>query len=180
MKTVLILAFMVMTSSFANAYTLGPDDVGGLDPFLESAGLQGNTSAEALWVQGVVGDSTVDWTVKIQNVSYSQVVEDANVWAFDLLLEPDYFIVKNSNVVALFANVASINYGVFDASELPAGLNVPTDPWVISHVTSLDGTGDPCLDCGSVRSIPEPEPLMLLGIGLVGVGLVKKQARDRD
>ena len=153
----------------AYAYTLGPVDVGGLDTFIAGDVGQGNPAGEATWVQGVVGDPTIDWTVSLANVPYSQVDGETDIWAFSLLLSPEYYIVKNTNAVALFQNVASLDWGVFQENAFLLSQNVPSDPWVISHVTSLDGSGG-----GSVREVPEPTLPLLMGIGLIGLAFVRK------
>ena len=108
---ILIIASLYAYTSEATTIPDGANpviNVGGVDTFLAEDVKQGNTDAEALWVQGVLGDATINWTVKVHNVPYVQTIEDPNVWAFDLLLEPDYFIVKNSNRIALFDNQASL------------------------------------------------------------------------
>lgn len=168
----MLLSLLLVVSLNAKAYTIGPDDIGGLDTFIASAGVQGNTDAEALWVQGVLGDPTVDWTVKIANVGYSQTIEDATVWGFELVLSPEYFIIKNSNMVALFANVVSTDWGVFQQAVLPGGLNIPTDPFSISHVTSLDSSGD-----GSTRDNPVPEApaFLMIGLGVLGLAGISRK-----
>ena len=172
MKMLLKSLVILLAISTAQAATInmGTIDVGNTDTFILEAGGVGSPDSEATWVQTSLGDPTVDWVVSLANVDYVET-STAGTWAFSLLFEPDYFIVKNSNRIALFENVASLDWGVFDASLLSSGMNIPSDPWIISHVTELNKDINP-----DPRGNPVPEaPLtILLGIGLVGLGYIRK------
>lgn len=172
MKSAIAAALLIALPAHSYSLSAVPADidVGGLDGFITEATKEGSPASEALWVQGVLGDVTINWTVSVHDVSYSAVIGETNIFAFELALDPEYFIVKNSNRMALFSNIASLDWGVFDAGNFSSGLNIPSDLWEISHVTSLDGNG------GTIKENPVPEgPLtLLLGMGLIGLGISKK------
>ncbi|MCU7921028.1 MAG: PEP-CTERM sorting domain-containing protein [Candidatus Thiodiazotropha sp. (ex Epidulcina cf. delphinae)] len=135
-------------------------DVGDPDIFLFEADKQGNPTNEVAWVNSMLGSPIVSYTVKTENVSYLST-DTANVFAFLLQsTEPDYYLIKNAQRVALFQNVASLDWGVFDTTLLSGAMNLPSDGFQISHVTELSGGA----------SIPEPSTLALMGISLIGLG----------
>jgi len=177
MKKFSLVVMMVMAFSFfsygANAaivdYGSGPIDVGGVDPFISEGVKLGNTDAEAAWVQDVLGDTSIDWTVKVSNVRYIET-DVAGVYAFNVLLSPDYFIVKNATRVALFGNVDDVGWGVFDSSDLSAAMNIPSSDWQVSHVTSLSSSEGG----GGINSVPEAPLSLLIGTALFGLGYIKK------
>lgn len=83
----------------------------------------------------------------------------------------EYFLIKNSTYWALFQNLASLNFGVFDSSALPAGMNLPTSGYTISHISQFD-SGIP---------VPEPMSLLVFGTGLAGlVGIARSRRREED
>ena len=168
---ILVGILCLLSFGAQSAYFL-PDttNVGQLDNFIVEDGSVGSPDNEALWVQTAIGDPTVEWTISQFNVDYEETTT-TGIWAFSILDEPDYFIIKNSTRIALFSNNIDLGYGVFAASSLSSAMNIPTDPWQISHVTSLNGSdGGPDTDV----NVPEPGLSLLLGIGLIGVGFVRR------
>lgn len=170
-----------LSGSVAQAATYSIDNpdvtqVGGLDSLISQGDKLGSTDAEQLWVQNALGDSTVDWTIKVSNVSYFQSNEDVNVYAFETALEPDYFLIKNATKVALFENMAEINWGVFDSSLLSPLFNIPSEGFSISHVTSFSGSGG-----GGIGGNPVPAPgsLGMFGAGLAGLVYVGRKSGKR-
>ena len=82
---------------------------------------------------------------------------------------PDYWLIKNSDWWALFSNVANLDWGVFNTTSLPLGMNLPDEDnsFIISHVTEFDGEGGG----GGEGNVPEPTVIALFGMGLLGMGL---------
>lgn len=56
--------------------------------------------------------------------------------------------------------------GLFDTSLLSNAMNLPTDPFEISHVTRFNAT-----DGGGNQAVPESGMIALFSIGLLGMGL---------
>lgn len=141
-------------------------DVGSVDLFIAEAQQQGNPTSETAWVNSVLGVSDITFATKTETVDYF-ATDEANVFAFDLQSAlSGYFIIKNATRVALFQNLASLDWGVFDASELSGVMNLPSEEFTISHVTELNGR----------VNVPEPSTLVLLGLGLIGIYVAR---RDR-
>lgn len=142
-------------------------NVGSIDTFIAEGEKQGNPTDEETWVNDVLsgynGDTTT-FTVKTGDVNYFST--DTNgVFAFGLVSGPDYFLLKNATRIALFENLADIDWGVFDSSELSGGMNLPSDGFTISHVSEFGGG----------HEVPEPGVLGLLSIGLIGIVLGRRR-----
>ncbi len=88
------------------------------------------------------------------------------IFAFELAAQTDYFLVKNATRMALFENLADINWGVFDTASLSGAMNLPTEDFTISHVSQFNST-----------SVPEPGMVGLLAIGLLGVVVARRKAK---
>ena len=164
MKKILTIPLLTLSLA-ANASFIGATDVGETDTFLFEDAKVGSTAAETLWVQTKLLDPTVNWEVKVADVSY-QETDTSGIFAFELLFEPDYFLVKNSTRMALFENVASLDWGVFDRALLSSGFHFGDD-FEISHVTELSGSGTPR------NTVPEPGILLLLGMVAAAFGVRK-------
>jgi hypothetical protein len=161
-------------------------DVGAVDYFIAEEDKQGNPTAETAWVNSVLSSTGITFTVKNGDVAYFSTNE-SGVFAFDLLDEPSYYIVKNATRVALFKNVEAMGFGVFDTSDLSSSMNLPSSGYTISHVTQFAGnvaTVPPAftpltfvLDNAenSATSVPEPDMVVLLGAGLLGMGLAGRK-----
>lgn len=168
-KLFIVVLFVTLPITTSAAFLSGGTDVGQVDTFLAQANKVGSTDAEADWASGVIG-TNVDWTVKLANVSYEETTT-LGVYAFDVLLDPGYFLVKNATHMALFKNLDNLDWGVFDSDSFSAGINIPSSGFTISHVTSLVSVGgDPRIN----RNVPEPVPIALLGAGLIGLGYTRK------
>jgi len=138
-------------------------DVGAIDTFIAEGDKTGNPQSEEDWVNSILGAGTATFTVKSEPVDYFGT--DSNgVFAFQLVSSPEYFLIKNATRIALFQNLADIDWGVFDSSLLSSAMNLPSDGFTISHVTEFNG-----------EQVPEPGVLGLLGIGLIGIVLGRRR-----
>jgi len=78
-------------------------------------------------------------------------------------------LIKNSTVSALFENLEDLTWAVFDILDIMdtngavIDMNIPTDGFTISHVTST--------------SVPEPGMVGLLAIGLLGMVATRRRMK---
>lgn len=153
-------------------------DVGNVDTLLGVGAKQGSPKSEYLWVNGILNPNGIDvkYVVKDDPVSYYGTNVD-DVFAFATGTS-DYFLIKNAEYIALYQNLASTDWGVFQTPIVLDGVgdfNLPdTGSYTISHVTYFDGSNGyvPPDD----NPVPEPGSLMLFGLGLLGlVGFNKRK-----
>jgi hypothetical protein len=157
-----VAAVAISASSGAWSYFVGGTDVGGLDTLLSTADASSpffppyNPTQEELWAESVVLLDLTD-TGGASNQTYQLVNNSSTIYAFALQSNPAYFIIKNATYEALFQNVSSLGWAVFNSSLLPSGMNINGSP--VSHTQEYNG---------SVQ-VPEPTSLGLLAAGLLGL-----------
>lgn len=151
-------------------------DVGSIDLFLYSEDLGGgaNPTVELNWVNLKLGTSyaSSEYWKTDEQPDFTQVEDGsgfvADVYAFALLHQPDYFVIKvgaspGEPTHYLFDNDPMLDWGVinFGLAELADIQNIDA----VSHWGEAGGT-----------PVPEPATMLLLGTGLIGlVGIGRRK-----
>jgi len=168
----------IASAAFISDTTAGALDgtnVGSIDTFIAEAAKANGEAAETAWVNLTLSTTGFTFDSKMSTVPY--YLTDAigygtalSVYAFAFNPAPgdDYFLIKNSTRMALFRNLADLDYGVFDTALLSSDMKLLTDDFTISHVSSIiDPNSTPVIEPGP--TIPEPTSIYLIGTGLLGL-----------
>jgi len=177
-----VLCLFMTTSAFSLTISGGifnGTDVGSVDTFItwDDMGTNSNPTTETNWVNSILAPETVTYTVKFGDDIPIYSTNDTGVYAVAMPApdpsNTDYFLVKNSTYVALYANLVELDWGVFAAGDLPPEMNIPGG-FTVSHVTLFDSEGG---GGGGGDPIPEPASFMLFGIGLLGLARISRRKK---
>lgn len=162
-----LLGLGVSSASFG--YTLADTtDVGDLDTFLAAttkASLgNANPLTEQTWIESILGYS-VWYEDKTEDVDLFVTEESDTVVAFGLTSHPSHFVVKDSTNFVLFANEASLDWGVLDLSQYFGEHKL--EDLQFSHVTEF----------GSHMLVPEPGTGALLIAGVMGLYFARRRTQ---
>lgn len=171
----LLVTAVITLCTPASAYTIKAGEiyagtnVGSLDTLLGQTLMQGNSNptSETNWVNSLLNPDTI-YVTKTNSVEIYATAESSNVFAFQLAATPGYFLVKNAKWWALFENNANASWGVVDFSQLNSGFKFKDlENTTISHVTEF----------GKFTSVAEPSSLLLFGLGLLGLGVIRRRLK---
>ena len=151
------------------AGSLNGTDVGSIDTYIDIATLSDNSpTTQTTWVNQVLSslgyaDDTATFQIRDEPVVYF-LTDTSNIFAFHMEAPAsEFFLIKNSEEVALFANNDELLWGVFGA--IPA-MNLTAGNFEISHVTRFNPA-----------PVPEPSTLLLLGSGIMGFALYRRKRK---
>lgn len=151
-----------------DAGSLNGTDVGSIDTYIDKATLSNNsTTTQTNWVNQVLSSlgytDTATFQIRDEPVVYF-LTDTSDIFAFHMEAPAsEFFLIKNSEEVALFANNDELLWGVFAA--IPS-MNLTAGNFEISHVTRLNPA-----------PVPEPSTFLLLGSGIVGVALYRRKRK---
>ena len=162
------------TASWSLTINSGATQVGDVDMLLSSKTLKNSSLAtEEAWVESVLGFG-VNLEYKNDGMfNWSAVDNTSSIFAQELSTDPEYFLVKigTGSIEGLlshhlYKNMYELGYAVINLAQIaPEGVTINIGR--VSHITEFNGT----------KQVAEPGSMALLGLGLLGLGLLRRRAK---
>lgn len=174
-KAVMAVALVgAAASAQAATVNVGGVDVGAVDTFIAeigdlpaSCGPGGSPTTELCWINSVLDPDTI-YGEKREEVDVLSS-DTTGVVAFELWAPSEYFMIKNATNWALFRNNGDLNWAVIDLADLKLKKWNIKGGGSISHAAPIGG---------DVPQVPLPGTLGLLGLGLAGLGAMRRKKQE--
>jgi hypothetical protein len=170
----LILGSTLALSS--TAWSIPLSTVGGADTILAQTTLPNSgADTEVSWIEGVLGISLDESNYTQTSVTagdWMQVDDNPSLFAFELAGPADWFLIKigaNSGSPSthfLFNNETDLYYATIDLIAMGFSIRNISNIGKISHIGTVPAA-----------NVPEPQSLVLLGMGLGMLGLALSRRR---
>jgi hypothetical protein len=174
---------LVALLASAPAWSIPIATVGQVDQLIAQTDLGSGSGLadEKAWVADVLdltlAELEYEEKSQVNGSSWQQVTgAGLGVWAFDLVGPTDWFLIKTGNIGGgqpnrhfLFTNLSSFDWAVIRLADL--GITQVTNIAKVSHIGEFTGPG------GGETPVPEPSTLTMLGLGLIGLGFVRRRKK---